>query len=71
VPTLIIHGDDDQIVLIAVSAILSSKLVRNATLKIYRGCPHGPADTRTDQRDANLQAFFKVWPALPAGVSDS
>jgi non-heme chloroperoxidase len=62
VRTLIIHGDDDQIVLIAVSATLSSKLVRNATLKIYRGCPHGPADTHTDQpsstrKDAHMEAL--------------
>ena len=43
VPTLIIHGDDDQIVPIADSALLSSKIVKNATLKIYKGAPHGAA----------------------------
>ena len=41
VPTLIIHGDDDQIVPIADSALLSAKIVKNATLKVYKGAPHG------------------------------
>jgi non-heme chloroperoxidase len=41
VPTLILHGDDDQIVTIGASALLSSKLVKNAQLKIYKGAPHG------------------------------
>jgi non-heme chloroperoxidase len=43
VPTLIMHGDDDQIVPIGASAMLSSKLVKNATLKVYKGAPHGCA----------------------------
>jgi len=43
VPTLILHGDDDQIVPIGASAMLSSKLVKNAELKIYKGAPHGIA----------------------------
>ena len=41
VPTLIIHSDDDQIVPIADSALLSAKIVKNATLKVYKGAPHG------------------------------
>jgi non-heme chloroperoxidase len=57
VPTLIIHGDDDQIVPIGAAALRSSKLVRNATLKIYKGAPHGLADTHKDKLNADLLAF--------------
>jgi len=60
VPTLIIHGDDDQIVPIKASAMLSSKLIKNATLKIYQGGPHGLADTHKDQLNADLLAFLKA-----------
>jgi non-heme chloroperoxidase len=60
VPTLIIHGDDDQIVPISASAILTSKLVKNATLKIYPGGPHGLAVTHKDQLNADLLAFLKA-----------
>jgi len=59
VPTLIVHGDDDQIVPIGTSALLSSKIVRNATLKIYAGAPHGLATTHQDQLNADLLAFIK------------
>ena len=59
VPTLIIHGDDDQIVPIGAAALRSSKLVKNATLKIYAGAPHGLADTHKDQLNADLLAFLK------------
>ena len=59
IPTLIIHGDDDQIVPIAASAMLSSKLIKNATLKIYPGGPHGLADTHKDKLNADLLAFLK------------
>ena len=48
-PTLILHGDDDQIVPIADSALLSSKLVKNATLKVYKGAPHGMCTTLKDR----------------------
>lgn len=58
-PTLIVHGDDDQIVPIGVSAMLSSKLVKNATLKIYKGAPHGLAQTHQDQLNADLLAFIR------------
>ena len=58
VPTLIIHGDDDQIVPIGASAMLSSKLVRNATLKVYPGGSHGLTDTHKDQLNADLAAFL-------------
>ena len=60
VPTLIIHGDDDQIVPIGASAQASSKLVKNATLKVYPGGSHGLADTHKDQLNADLLAFLKT-----------
>jgi len=59
VPTLIIHGDDDQIVPIGASAMLSSKLVKNATLKIYPGGTHSLGDTSKDKLNADLLAFIK------------
>jgi non-heme chloroperoxidase len=59
VPTLIIHGDDDQIVPIGASAHLSSKIVKDATLKVYEGGPHGVADTHKDQLNADLLAFLR------------
>ncbi len=60
VPTLIIHGDDDQIVPIKASAMLSSKLVKGATLKVYPGAPHGLATTHKDQLNEDLLAFIKA-----------
>jgi non-heme chloroperoxidase len=60
VPTLIIHGDDDQIVPIGASAQASSKIVKNATLKVYPGGSHGLADTHKDQLNADLLAFLKT-----------
>jgi non-heme chloroperoxidase len=59
VPTLIIHGDDDQIVPIDNSAHLSSKLIRNATLSIYRGGDHGLAATHTAKLNEDLLAFAR------------
>lgn len=59
VPTLILHGDDDQIVPIIASAPLSAKLVPNATLKIYPGAPHGVHSTNPEMVNADLIAFFK------------
>lgn len=59
VPTLILHGDDDQIVPIAASAMKSVKLVKNARLKVYKGGPHGMATTRKDEINADLLAFLK------------
>ena len=58
VPTLIVHGDDDQIVPIGASARSAAKLVKNATLKVYAGAPHGLADTHKDQLNADLLAFL-------------
>jgi non-heme chloroperoxidase len=59
VPTLIIHGDDDQIVPIANSALLSAKIIPNATLKIYEGGSHGIATTHKDRLNQDLLAFIK------------
>jgi non-heme chloroperoxidase len=59
VPTLILHGDDDQIVPIGDSAMLSSKLVKGATLKVIPGAPHGMCSTLKDQINAELLAFFQ------------
>ena len=59
VPTLILHGDDDQIVPIGDSALLSAKLVKGSTLKVYPGLPHGMCSTHKDQINADVLAFFK------------
>jgi non-heme chloroperoxidase len=59
VPTLFLHGDDDQIVPIADSAMLAVKLVKNGTLKVYKGAPHGMCTTHKDQVNADLLAFIK------------
>jgi non-heme chloroperoxidase len=59
IPVLILHGDDDQIVPIADSALLSAKLVKNATLKVYKGFPHGMATVHADIINADLLAFIK------------
>jgi non-heme chloroperoxidase len=58
VPTLILHGDDDQIVPIGASALLSSKLVKGATLNVIAGAPHGMCSTLKDQINAELLSFF-------------
>jgi non-heme chloroperoxidase len=60
VPTLIIQGDDDQIVPFAGSGLLQSKLVKGATLKVYKAAPHGLCTTHKDQVNADLLAFFKT-----------
>jgi non-heme chloroperoxidase len=59
VPTLVLHGDDDQIVPIGASAMMSSKLIRNATLKVYKGAPHGMCTTLKDRVNAELLSFFE------------
>ena len=60
VPVLVMHGDDDQIVPIADSALLAIKLLKKGELKIYKGFPHGMATTQADVINADLLAFFKV-----------
>jgi non-heme chloroperoxidase len=59
VPTLILHGDDDQIVPIAAAGMLSSKIVKGSQFKIYKGAPHGMCSTLKDEINADLLAFFK------------
>ena len=59
VPTLILHGNDDQIVPIGDSAMLSSKIIKNALLKVYMGAPHGMCTTHKHQVNADLLAFIK------------
>jgi non-heme chloroperoxidase len=59
VPTLVLHGDDDQIVPIGASALASSKLVKNAKLVVYPGAPHGLTETHKDRLNADLLAFLK------------
>jgi non-heme chloroperoxidase len=59
VPALVVHGDDDQIVPIANSALRSSKIIPNATLKVYEGAPHGLPTTHKDRLNQDLLAFIK------------
>jgi non-heme chloroperoxidase len=59
-PTLIIHGDDDQIVPIGAAGLASAKIVKNPTLKVYPGAPHGLTITRKDQVNADVLAFLKA-----------
>ncbi|MFO0784547.1 MAG: alpha/beta hydrolase [Phycisphaerales bacterium] len=60
VPTLVMHGDDDQIVPIADSALLSAKLLKKGTLKVYAGYPHGMCTTHADAINADLLAFARA-----------
>ena len=59
IPVLVMHGDDDQIVPIVAAGPLSAKILKNATLKVYPGFPHGMPATNADQINADLLAFFK------------
>jgi non-heme chloroperoxidase len=59
VPTLVLHGDDDQIVPIGAAALASAKLIADAKLVVYPGAPHGLADTHKDQLNADLLAFLR------------
>ena len=59
VPTLVLHGDDDQIVPIGASAMRSSKLIKGSTLKVYPGAPHGMCTTHKHQVNADLLVFLK------------
>ena len=59
VPTLVMHGDDDQVVPIADSALLTAKLVKNATLKVYKGFPHGMPTTQSETINEDLLAFIR------------
>jgi non-heme chloroperoxidase len=59
VPTLILHGDADQIVPIGAAGLMSAKIVKDAKLKVYPGAPHGMCTTRADEINADLLAFIK------------
>ena len=59
IPTLIMHGDDDQVVPIAITALVSAKIVKNAILKVYPGYPHGMPQTHKDVINADLLAFVE------------
>src|ERR1700752_426384 len=59
IPVLVLHGDDDQIVPIVAAGLLSAKILKNATLKVYPGFPHGMPATNADVINADLLAFFK------------
>ncbi len=58
-PVLVMHGDDDQIVPIGAAGLLSAKILKNATLKVYPGFPHGMAKTNTATINADLLTFFR------------
>jgi non-heme chloroperoxidase len=60
VPTLIMHGDDDQVVPIADCALLTAKLVKNATLKVYKGFPHGMCTTQAETINRDLLSFIQA-----------
>jgi non-heme chloroperoxidase len=66
VPTLILHGDDDQIVPIVAAGMLSSKIVKNAQFKIYKGAPHGMCTTLKNEINADLLSFIKAKSGEPA-----
>ena len=66
IPVLVLHGDDDQIVPIAAAGLLSAKILKNATLKVYPGFPHGMPATNADQINADLLMFFKGATAVAA-----
>jgi non-heme chloroperoxidase len=59
VPTLILHGDDDQIVPIGITSLVSAKIIKGATLKVIAGAPHGMCSTHKDRINTELLAFFK------------
>jgi non-heme chloroperoxidase len=69
VPTLILHGDDDQIVPIAAAGLASAKLVKNGTLKVYPSAPHGITDTHKDELNADLLAFVQGKAVGPAAAA--
>ena len=59
VPTLVLHGDDDQIVPITDAGLLSAKLIKNAKLKVYKSAPHGMCTTEKDKVSSDLLEFIK------------
>jgi non-heme chloroperoxidase len=71
IPALVIHGDDDQIVPIADSSLLSARMIKGAELKVYEGAPHGLMVTNRDQFHADLLAFLKAPARTPAAATAS
>lgn len=68
VPTLVIHGDDDQIVPITVGGLRSSRMIKGATLKIYKGAPHGLMTTHKEQFNTDLLEFTRQQPQAAASA---
>ncbi len=66
IPVLVAHGDDDQIVPIGASALMSAKILKNATLKVYKGGCHGFSATNADELNADLYAFIQGQPVVAA-----
>jgi non-heme chloroperoxidase len=60
IPTLVLHGDDDQIVPIGAAGLMSAKIVKNAKLKVYPGYPHGMCQIHSDEINADVLAFLKA-----------
>ena len=71
VPTLIIHGDDDQIVPIGAAGMASAQIVKHATFKVYPGAPHSVTDTHKDQLNADMLAFLTVEVTEPQWIGDA
>jgi non-heme chloroperoxidase len=67
VPTLVLHGDADQVVPFEVGGKASAALIDGAELKVYEGAPHGVTDTHKEQLSADLLAFVKAEDRVPAG----
>lgn len=65
IPTLIVHGDDDQIVPIGAAGLASAKIIKHAVLKVYPGAPHGLTDTHKEQLNADLLAFLRSEEVVP------
>ena len=70
VPTLIVHGDDDQVVPIETAGLVTAKLVKGSTLKVYKGGPHGLASTRADELSQDLLAFIQAGAQRTAARSE-
>ena len=68
VPTLVIHGDDDQIVPINITAARSAKMIKGASLKIYKGAPHGLMTTHQEQFNTDLLEFVRQQPVAATSM---
>jgi non-heme chloroperoxidase len=65
IPTLIVHGDDDQVVPIGAAGLASAQIIQHAILKVYPGAPHGLTDTHKEQLNADLLAFLQAESSVP------